>query len=129
MPGPGATLINTAQIQALIDKINTATNTDDLEAYAQEALAPIENQIAWIRYYIELLAPLLALLNPPTIDPAKIVTWITEFITAQIAPQVEAYGHYVEQLATITAKLDEVRAAANNARQRIEHLASQIPSV
>jgi len=129
MPAPGATIINTAHIQALIDKIDTATNTDDLEAYAQEAIKPIEDQIAWIRYYIELLAPLLALLNPPTIDPGKIVTWITDLIAAQIAPQVVAYHNYVEQLATITAKLDQVRSAVNNAQARIDHLANKIPSV
>lgn len=125
----GTELIAEQYIDALIARINAALNLSDLQQAVEDGVQPITGQLEVIAWEIQMLAPLLALLNPPTIDPTKIVTWITDFIAAQIAPQVAAYHKHVAQLAALTAKVAQIESAVERARERINNAAGQIPGL
>lgn len=125
----GTELIAEHYIDALIARIHAALNLSDLQYAIEDGVQPITSQLDAIALEIQMLAPLLALLNPPTVDPTKIVTWITDFITAQIAPQVATYHKHVAQLAALTAKVAQIESALDRARERINDAAAQIPPI
>jgi hypothetical protein len=117
MKDMGSEIVNTDYIDGLIAKVEAATSTAELEAYAADLLQPISGQLAGIQAQIEYLAPFLALLSPPTLP--EIITWVTKLITAQIAPQVEAYTKCVAQAAIIAQKLAQAEQAVEKAKARI----------
>jgi hypothetical protein len=124
MQDMGSGIINTDYIDGLIAKLEAATSEEELTKYAEDALGPLTGQLAGIKAQIEYLAPFLALLNPPTL--AEVITWLTKFITAQIAPQVQAHAKCLAQVAVVTSEIQRAQAAIEKARVRIAQTKSKV---
>jgi hypothetical protein len=124
----GAEIINTAWFDAIVEKINAARNSLDLQEYASEALEPVSAQITVAEQKLAQLSPYLALLTMPTPTPQAIISWLTSLVAAQVQPQVQAYYTYVQQLATIEAQISRVQSAISAAEQRIK-AAVRVPAI
>jgi len=122
----GSAVINTAYFDSLVDRLNSAVDISDLQDTVDDAFGSLSAHKAAVMAQIEALAPFLALLNPPTIDPSKIVTWITSLITTQIAPQVQVYTQYATEIAMLTSKVGELTSAVSAAEQRLKDKAATI---
>jgi hypothetical protein len=129
MNGQGTQIVNTALFDSLIAKINAAKNAVDLTRYVDQVMEPVHAQLSYVQAEIDRLAPFLALLNPPTTDPIKIVEWITKLIGLNIQPQVQAYYSYVSQIALLTAKVTQLEAAIRSAEQKFEGLSLPLPEI
>ena len=123
MNAQGSEIVNTAFFDGLVDKVNSATSTAELQKHVNSAFGALSAHKAAILTQVENLAPWLELLSLPAANPAEIVTWLGKLVTAQIAPQVAAATTYAAQVTATVSKAAELATAVRNAEQRLKEKA------
>lgn len=116
----GSTLTNKSYIAKLTDSVNACQDCSILQELADEGMASIGAMKAGIEKELAELMPVLSLLTPPSIDPTKIVTWITDFITHTLTPMTKPTSTYALQLAELMTQLQELSAAITSAASRLQ---------
>lgn len=106
MAGP----INIEYFQGLQKSIEGCASCDQLQEVTAEAFASVTSTLDDMTAQLAVLEPLLALLEPPTANPAQIVTWITSLITDYLTPQLKPVINLPIQFAAITAQMAELPA-------------------
>ena len=104
-----------AGLRRRIDAVATCADLQDA-ALDASGLAKVQADIA---ARLAELQPVLALLKAPDANLVKIVTWISDFATAVLTPQVRPIVLYAQQLA-------ELAAEATSIAQALEAKAAQI---
>ena len=106
-----------AQISAYAGS-QSATVPPELQKLIDTAYGDIALLQSTIQSQLAFLGPLEALLTAPEADLTKIVTWISDYISAALTPLVAPIAKYAAQLAAIEGQIAATTAA-------IEALASQ----
>ena len=119
-------LVNTQYFQSLIDEVNSCPSCAQLQTLALDSLTAIGQQQDAVLEQQALLAPMVALLTPPT-SPAAAVTWIQNFITDYLDPQLKPAVNYVAQTTALVAQVTELTAAITNAAAKFESCTVTIP--
>jgi len=117
MAGP----VNLDYFEGLKRSIEGCSSCEQLQEVTAETFASVSELMTSMTAQLAALQPLLALLEPPTANPAQIVTWITDFISLYLTPQVRPVLTIPVQLAAITAQMAELPAL-------IEAKMAQFPS-
>lgn len=108
--------LNTEYYTNLTKRINGVNSCAALQDVASEALAALAEQQASVTKQIEELAPILALLTPPSANLGRIVTWITDFINGFLKIQIKPYYAYQIQLVELSTQIAQVMDAINSAK-------------
>lgn len=116
---PSGGLINTAYYDSLIERIESCGTCDDLQAALTDATAGVTDQIAGLTQRLAMLGPYVALATAPGANPAQIVTWIQDFIKAQITPMVNASIMIPLQIAQLATLPAEFMSAADSVKDRL----------
>lgn len=116
---PTGGIINTAYYDSIVQRIESCGTCDDIQKALDDATAGVTDQIANMTARLAVLQPYIALATAPGADPSKIVTWITDFIAAQITPMVNASITIPLQIAQLATMPAEFISAANAAKDRI----------
>lgn len=103
----GTGLINVSQYTALTDKVEAASSCKELQATATKILESLNAENAAIQDQIDKLAPLAALLDPPT-TPEEVIDWISGLITGLIGPLAAPALVYPSQLAARTVAIADL---------------------
>lgn len=112
-------VVNDKYFDDLVARIDAVDQPAQLQALVDQTVPSFQAQKDQITAQIDKLAPFLALATIPAANPAAIVTWITDFVTASVAPQVEAHANQVAQLAQTSAQIGRVTTALENAKERL----------
>ena len=123
----GSNVTNTAHYANLTATINAAQSCAELQAMTTTIMASLNGELAAIATQAASLAPILALLTPPT-SPTAAVTWIASMITAVLVPMYKPYATYALQLAAETAAIAELTAAIMSAQAKFPSCSITIPS-
>lgn len=110
--------INPAYFADLTEKVNNAQTCAELQAASAQIMDALNAQVSVIEAQITALGPLAALLSAPT-SPTAAVTWITNFISAQIAPQYAAVAKYTAQVTQLATEISNLTGAIEAAASRI----------
>ncbi|MGO4704080.1 hypothetical protein [Dyella sp. 2RAB6] len=110
MLGQGSSIINTAYFDALKVRANGIRSCEDLQAFTSEVMGSLNANVAAINQQLAMLQPILALLKPPAANPAEIVSWLTNFITAFLTPYAKPAVVYVAQVAAVMAAMAELQS-------------------
>lgn len=114
----GSTLFNAAYFDSLIAAIDSVESPVELQGLVDDAAGAITPVQAAITAQLAKVAPLAALLSPPS-SPDAAVTWISSFITNFLTPLAAPAITLPAQAALLTTKSAEVAAAVARARDRI----------
>lgn len=123
MVGP----VNIEYFQGLQRSIEGCATCEQLQEVTAEAFASVTSTMESMTAELERLQPLLALLEPPTTDPSKIVTWITDFINGYLRAQFGPALTIPVQLAAITAQMAELPAVIAAKAAQFESCSVPIP--
>lgn len=115
-----------AQLRARIDAVNTG---DALQKVTDEAMTSINGVTGGITQQIAALQPILALLSPPSANPAQIVTWLTNFITAFLQPYAKPAITLPIQIAALSAEVAALTASIQAAAARLGDVDIEIPPI
>ena len=121
------TPLNTAYFSNLTAQINAASTCAELQALATVAVTALNNLTASITAQTTEIAPVLALLTAPT-NPTAVITWVSNFITDYLTPQLASYTSYTAELAALAAEAAAIVTALNNAAATIGSCTLTIPS-
>jgi hypothetical protein len=129
MPLPAcSTDLNTEWFAAITAQINSVSSAAELQALVNEVYGTIALLNSTIESQLTYLAPLAALLTPPT-DLTSVITWITgmiTFLTEQYAPVAKMTA----QLAAIVTEVASLTAAVEStAALKFPGVTIVIPSV
>lgn len=116
---PTGGIINTAYYDSVVQRIESCGTCDDIQKALNDATAGVTDQLANITARLAVLQPYIALATAPGANPAQIVTWITDFIAAQITPMVNASITLPLQMAQLATLPPRFIAAADAAKDRI----------
>lgn len=119
-------IINTQYFQSLIDEINSCPSCSQLQTLATDSLTAIAQQQDAVIEQQALLEPMLSLLTAPT-NPTAAVTWIQNFITNYLDPQLKPAVNYVEQTTALIAQVTELTTAITDAASKFESCSITIP--
>ncbi|MCC7632574.1 hypothetical protein [Stenotrophomonas rhizophila] len=125
----GSLPFNAETFERLADQINAVQSCAELQALTDEAMQSANALLAGIGAQMSALQPMLALLSPPGVNPAQIVTWITDFITAFLQPYVKPMLVLPLQIAQITAAIAKLQAAIESASSRIGSCSIEMPTI
>lgn len=119
--------INTEYYQNLTARINGVNSCAALQDVASEALTALAQQQQVITEQIAAIQPILSLLSPPSANLGNIVTWITNFISKFLTPQIQPYYTYQAQLVALSAQLAQVTDAINSAKLKFPNCTITTP--
>lgn len=125
MAGP----VNVEYFNGLTRSIEGCASCEQLQEVTAEAFGSISATMESMTAQLAQLQPLLALLQPPSANPAQIVTWLTDFISLYLTPQVRPVFTIPIQLAAITAQMAAVTAAVNAKMAQFESCSVPIPAL
>lgn len=111
--------VNTAFFDSLVDKINGIDNPVHLDRLAVHLPATLQAQKDHLAAELTKLAPFLALATLPSPTPTAIVSWLTDLVTAQVAPQIAAYAELTADVAVLPVEIARVVTALENAKSRL----------
>lgn len=104
-------MVNTSYYSGIVAKINDAKTCEEIQAYADEASAAVNDALAEIGKQLEKLAPILALLSPPGADPGAIVGYLTGLITGLIGPISKPAFEYPTMIISLMSELTNINSA------------------
>ena len=119
--------LNTAYFTNLTAQINAASSCAELQALATVAVDSLNDLTASISAQTDILQPVLALLTPPT-NPTAVITWVENFITDYLTPQLVSYTNYVAQLSAVAIEAAALITAIENAAANIGSCSITIPT-
>jgi hypothetical protein len=117
MQPQGSAIINAAYYTSLTNAVNKAGSCAELQQITNTIMQSLEAELAAVAAQQALLAPIAALLSPPS-SPTDVVTWVTSFITNVLVVQYKPYITYASQLTATAAAIVTLTAAINNAASR-----------
>lgn len=126
--------MDTAFIQKLTDKVE-AINVNSVRAPEQlaEVVSQLNDEIspisAAITAEIAKLNPYLALLSLPSPDPASIVSWLGNLLTATVAPQIAAATRLAVDAAALTVAVGSLTAAISAKASEIGSVTVELPDL
>lgn len=123
MAGP----INLDYFEGLKKSIEGCASCEQLQEVTAETFESVTATMTSMTEQLAALQPLLALLEPPTANPAQIVTWITDFITGYLTPQLKPVISLPIQFAAITAQMAELPAIIAAKAEQFESCSVPIP--
>jgi hypothetical protein len=115
----GSSLIDTDYFDKLIAQVDKVASLADLNALTARILPSIEAQTDAITAELAVLTPALGLL---TLNPASlpsVITFISDFVTHVLTPQLKPTITYAAQQTATIAKLAELTAAIAAATARV----------
>lgn len=115
----GSEIFNTAYIDSLVKKINAIDLCSDLQAFEKEVMKEIQGQLNVLEKQLSALSPIADLLESPSADLAKIVTWISDFIDGVLKPMYQPVVTMTEQVVQYTEAVARLTAAIEAAATRI----------
>src|SRR5213592_591237 len=115
----GSLPFNAETFAKLAEQIEAASTCSELQALTSEAMGSANALLSGIGAQMAALQPIMALLTAPCANPAQIVTWITDFITAFLQPYVKPMLVLPIQIAQITAAIAQLQSAIDSAASRI----------
>ncbi len=125
----GSMLVNTKFFEELHRRADSIQTCGELQAFTTETIESLNASLAAITAQMAMLAPILSLLQPPSANPAQIVTWITDFITAFLTPYVKPYATYAAQLPAMTAAIAQLTATLQAKASSIDSCSLSVPSI
>jgi hypothetical protein len=125
----GSTSLNAEMFAQLRARIDACDVCADLQAIVNEAFASLSALKAAIDEELERLAPILALLTVPAVNPGAIVSWISDYITSVLTPQIKPYLVQIEQLQKIVTEIAAVTASIQAAAARMTNCSISIPAL
>lgn len=129
-PGRMAGLpFNPEPFERLADQINAVRTCEELQALADQALQSANTLLAGIGAQLAALKPIMALLTAPGANPAQIVTWITDFISAFLQPYVQPMMVLPAQIAGVSAAIANLQSAITAAASRIGSCSIELPPI
>jgi len=100
----GSGVINTAYLDSLDKQVDSISSCSELQQFAASSLASLQAQLTAINAQIAALAPIQALLNPPT-SPGEAISWIGNYIEHVLTPMYQPSVTSAEQLAALTSRI------------------------
>lgn len=125
----GALPVNVETFAKLRKQIETVDSCEQLQDIAGDAIASVNGVISGINEQLAAIQPILALMTAPGANPAQIVTWITSFIKAFIAPYAKPAMALPIQVAALAKEVAALNAAIETAAGRIGSCTVPLPSV
>jgi len=125
----GSLPFNAETFERLADQISAVQSCAELQALTDEAMQSANALLAGIGAQMAALQPMMALLSPPSVNPAQIVTWITSFISTFLQPYVKPMLVLPLQIAQITAAIAKLQNAIDSAASRIGSCSIEMPPV
>jgi len=125
----GSLPFNAETFDRLAEQINAVQSCAELQALTDEAMQSANALLSGIGAQMAALQPMMALLTAPGANPAQIVTWITDFISAVLQPYVKPMVVLPVQIAQVTAAIAKLQAAIGTASARIGSCSIEMPSV
>ena len=123
------TLLNTQYFNDIISQINNVEDAVSLQNLVNTVYADISLLESTMTGQLDLLAPIGALLTPPT-NPAAVITWIENLITGVLTPMYKPYLTQVAQLAALPAEIAAMTAAIESvAESKFPTITITIPSI
>lgn len=119
MQPQGSSVIDTAYFTNLTGQIHATNSCSELQALVAQAFASIQAGQSAIQAELASLAPILALLEPPSANPGAIVSWITNLISGVLTPMTKPSITYAAQLAAQAGQIASVLSAIEAAASRI----------
>ncbi|GBQ84054.1 hypothetical protein AA13595_1311 [Gluconacetobacter johannae DSM 13595] len=129
MNAQGSSVIDADYFDRVAKRIRQVTSCSDLQQVVQKEMTAIQAQVSAIKAQLEALGPIAALLEGPSADLTKIVSWIENLIAGLIKPLYQPYLTGTSQLAQIAEGVAKVAAAAEEAAANITSCAISIPAV
>ena len=126
MQPQGDSPINAAYFAAQQAQFAACTACSELQQQVDMVFASLQATKTAINDQLALLAPMLALLTPPT-TPAEAVTWVTSFISAYLTPALVPYATLTAQLTELATQVAALVTAIQNAEAAIEGCTITIP--
>ena|ERR1700739_599951 len=123
----GSTVFNTQYFTNLTNSVNSAGSCSELQALVNEAFVSINALESGINAQISALAPMLALLTPPSANLGAIVTYLTSFIDNFLTPALKPTINLPTQLTELTAEIASLTAAINTASAKFPSCSITIP--
>lgn len=115
----GSLPFNAQVFARLREQVDALEHCDQLAQLSGEIQAAADGVIAGINEQLAVIEPIMALLAAPGANPAQIVTWITDFISAFLKPVIKPYATLPLQLAQVAAELAQLTSALQSASGRI----------
>lgn len=128
MQPQGLSAFNKAYFDALTIRINAITDCSELQAAVNDAFGAIQAQSDAITAQMATIAPMLALLKPPT-SLAAIISWLSTFITSFLTPYLKPYITYAVQVAELAAAIAALTEAVRHASLHITTCTISVPTV
>lgn len=115
----GSEIFNTAYIDSLVKKIDAIDLCSDLQKFEKEVMMEIQGQLNVLEKQLSALSPIADLLESPSVDLAKIVTWISDFIDGVLKPMYQPVVTMTEQVIQYTEAVARLTTAIEGAATRI----------
>ena len=126
MTPQGSNLIDVEYFNNMTRAINAASTCEELQALVDESFKSLASTKKAIQEELAKIAPMLALLTPPT-SLGAIISWVKTFITSYLTPMVKPYLTYASQLTAMLAQIAALTAAIENAAKRLTSCQIKIP--
>ena len=111
--------VNMAYFDSVIARIESCGTCADIQAALDDSSGIVQAQLDSLAERMQMLQPYLALLTPPSANPAQIVTFLTDLIEAQIKPMVAPLTIIPLQIAAYVQLPAKFIAAADAAKARL----------
>jgi hypothetical protein len=125
----GSEILNTAVITSMTNRLNAVKTCADLQSLVDDEFASLGALKTAINDQLALLGPIEALLTAPTADLSKVVTWIQNYITSYLTPQLQPYLNYSTQLTQLTTAIATLTTAIEQKAAQIGSCAINIPAI
>ena len=110
--------INPAFFTAAAARILAAETCAEVSAYEAEALASVTQLQGDMGSALSVLGPVVALSKLNISDLPSVITFLTQFVSVVLGPQVAAEVALTAQLAELATKIPQITAAAVTAAER-----------
>lgn len=116
----GSSIVDNDYFDRLIAQVNKVDACQELQALVDRLLPSLEGQTTAIASELAALTPVLALLSANPANLPGVITFLTDFISLVLTPQLKPTITYASQLTLTATKIAELTVAITEAAGRIE---------
>lgn len=124
----GSELVNAQYFTDLTNRVNAVSTCADLQALVTKEIESLSGIKQMINAEVARLSPYIQLLTAPSADLTKIVTWISNFITADLEPKYQAYLAYAIQLTALTTAVTNLITAIEQKAAQLQSCTINVPT-